>query len=173
MKRTHVAKGAKPIVVEPREQDVRPGHKPKGFWYEVNGDWRRWCETDMPEYIEGGFLHTVTLGRERVRRIKGVHDFDLFDAKYGAREWAPGYSERYGPMSLGIRWADVAEDWDGVEIAPYLWNRRLGGPSWYYTWDCASGVIWRPDGITVTYSEPIRSVTRSVTADWSGVGQSG
>ena len=34
-------------------------------------------------------------------------------------------------------------DYQGIIIAPYLWTRRHHeSTGWYYSWDCASGVIW-------------------------------
>lgn len=44
--------------------------------------------------------------------------------------------------------------WEGR--CPYQWSLRLDtdgllASTWYYAWDCASGVIWRPRNATVTY----------------------
>lgn len=149
MRRTHVSEKPGPIVVEPRGQSVKPASKPNGFWYECEADWRRWCRSEMPHWIAGRYLHRVTLGGERLLTIASVAEMDDFNAAYLHTEWVAGYSERYGPMDRGIRWAVVAAEYDGIEITPYLWDRRLSGPSWYYGWDCASGVIWTPRGVTV------------------------
>ena len=52
----------------------------------------------------------------------------------------------------GINWVEVSEMYDGVEISPYQWKRRLAiNFMWYYGWDCASGVIWRPKNTIVKY----------------------
>lgn len=38
------------------------------------------------------------------------------------------------------------------EIAPYQWERRLAREfMWYYGWDLASGVIWRPKNALVAF----------------------
>lgn len=162
MIRTHVSENRGPIVVEPREQSDRYGMKPKGFWFEVNADWRRWCRGEMPHWIEGRTLHRVTLGEERMLSITSVAEIDAFNDEYLVTEWRPGYSERYGPMDMGIRWGAVAAEYDGIEIAPYLWDRRLDGPTWYYGWDCASGVIWRPRGVRVERMRtlPLRNILK-------------
>ena len=160
--RTHVAKERGRIVVEPREQEPAPGMKPKGLWFEVDGDWRRWCRGEMPHWVEGRPLHRVTFGSERILRITRGMALDSFDQLYRATEHRAGYSEKYGPMHLGIRWADVAKEWDGIEIAPYLWSHRFSGPTWYYGWDCASGVIWRPRGVRL---DPIGTVPPGVDGE--------
>lgn len=45
-----------------------------------------------------------------------------------------------------IDWASVCRAYQGIVISPYFWSRRMG-PMWYYSWDCASGVIWDADAI--------------------------
>ena len=148
MSRTHVSENRGPIVVEPREQPDDPAMKPKGFWFEVNADWRRWCRSEMPHWLTGRTLHRVNLGAERMLLISSVGEMDAFNDEYHVWEYVNG---RYytGPLGRGIRWDRVAAAYDGIEITPYLWARRLDGPTWYYGWDCASGVVWRPRGITV------------------------
>jgi hypothetical protein len=153
--RTHVAKTETPIHLVAKPQEAGSTYKPVGFWYEVDGDWRRWATSEMPHWIEGHWLHVVELAEERLLTIQSAAQLDDFDREFRHREFVSGYSERYGPMHKGIRWSAVAERWGGIEIAPYLWERRLGGPSSYYGWDCASGVIWRPRGATVTPAGPV------------------
>jgi hypothetical protein len=47
-----------------------------------------------------------------------------------------------------IEWRKVAERFDGIIIAPYIWQRRLDlESSWYYSWDCASGCIWNASAV--------------------------
>lgn len=160
MSRTHVSKQAH-ILVEPREQTDHPDMKPRGFWYEVNADWRRWCRSEMPHWIDGRYLHRVTLGNERMLVITSAMEMDDFNDAYLSWGWRTGYSERYGPMDMGIRWAEVAAEYDGIEISPYIWDRRLNGPTWYYGWDCASGVVWSPRGILVEKMRRLRVVERA------------
>lgn len=150
LRRTHVSPDPGPIVIEPRVQPPGPGMKPKGFWYEVNADWRRWCRGEMPHWIEGRYLHRLTLGEERMLNIRSVAELDAFADEYHVSEWVPSHVDgRFFDLDLGVRWDLVAERYDGIEIAPYLWARRLDGGLWYYGWDCASGVIWNPRGAVV------------------------
>ena len=146
--RTHVAgpDTREPFPITPTEQPSLPGHKPHGFWWEVDGDWRRWCTEENYGHMVGN-LFTVDLGRSRICTIRTVSELDAFHTRWSA----PLISEPYGHGL--IRWDLVAEVWDGIEIAPYRWERRLSGAahSWYYSWDCASGCVWNPVGATVQH----------------------
>lgn len=139
MIRTHVGKSADPIMLHAVEQEARPAAKPKGFWYEVDGDWRRWCEDEGGLDWGKGPLHELELGDERLLFLGSPRAIDEFTERFRAA---------VGPLDEYIDWRRVAEDCDGIEIAPYQWTRRLG-LMWYYGWDCASGCIWRPNGATV------------------------
>lgn len=158
--RTHVARFAGPITLDAKEDQPEPGTytKPKGFWYEVNGDWRRWARGES--YGLGEHLHVVTLGAERMLEIRTVEALDAFHATYAVNL---GWRVR----SEGIDWREIAKEYDGIEIAPYLWQRRLSDVDWYYTWDCASGVIWRPQGATVTYRRALRPRERELVREYA------
>jgi len=147
MERTHLAPVPTVIVVEPRDQPDWPEYKPRGFWYEVDGDWRRWCREDgMRRWLDQHYLHRVQLGDERLLLISTPDGLDAFTATYGVK-----HLQQTDQRS--IRWDRVAEDWDGIEVAPYQWTRRLD-LFWYYSWDCASGCIWRPRGVTTDLVSP-------------------
>lgn len=148
MIRTHVPRGPNPETVEPRDQDGKPHGKPRGFWYEVDGDWRRWMTDDgLVDWFEGAPILTVTLGQERMLNIRTAAELDAFAEQYGELDrW---YAERHLDHYMNVRWAEVAASYDGIEIAPYLWERRLSRQHWYYGWDCASGCIWRPRGVKI------------------------
>jgi len=47
----------------------------------------------------------------------------------------------FNRWSIYIDWGRVAEDYSGIEIAPYLYEARMKH-MWYYGWDVASGCIW-------------------------------
>lgn len=145
MNRTRIDRSAGPIAVRstnPANQPTPTAYaKPIGFWYSVDGDWERWCESEMPGWLTDRHVHEVTLGQEDMVFIRDTLDLDLFHEKYF----------KGGRWSGGIDWPSVAAEYDGIEIAPYLWARRLEGDCsrWYYGWDCASGCIWRPRGVEV------------------------
>ena len=142
MTRTHLSKDSE-IIIQRRDQPEKADAKPCGFWYSVDGDWERWCREEQAAWIQGCKAHEVTLGDERIMEIRTAFDLDLFHEKY--------HSEVDSPWGPYIDWWRVAEDFDGIEIAPYQWSRGLNGvvSRWYYGWDCASGCVWRPKGIRV------------------------
>lgn len=150
--RTRIDHSKDPIIVRPTLEPQEIGHKPKGFWYSVDRDWERWCESEMPEWLKDTHLNNITLGAENMIFIRTLGELDAFHLKFGAP--LSGRESYWGKRSYYLDWAAVAREYDGIEIAPYQWERRLDGPvsNWYYTWDCASGVVWRPKGIKVEYA---------------------
>ena len=136
--------------------------KPRGLWVSVDGedDWPHWCEAE--EFHLGGLscaYRVVLRPSADVLHLSGEQELDAFHARYAIQteherrlEWEfPG--ALYGLTRADLRrqwpidWAAVTTRYDGLIIAPYLWDHRLFGPGWYYGWDCASGVIWRLSAI--------------------------
>ncbi len=152
--RSHVSK-YKAVSVYGVNQRDRSGDKPYGFWYEVDGSWQDWCASNQADWLEGRWLHKVTLGNERILMITNLADFDAFSQKCGSNEGLPG--SFLWPKDYYIDWQQVAEEYDGIEIAPYFWERRMTC-SWYYTWDVASGCIWRPQGVAVSLIGEVQPV---------------
>jgi hypothetical protein len=146
--RTHLAMSAEPIILREALVGLYDGvgaYKPAGFWYEVDGDWRRWCEAE--DFGYGSHLHSVSLNNCNVLLIDSLGKLDDFHGEYNI---AKPISLTY--LHLTIDWPKVAALYDGIEIAPYRWERRLTHDfMWYYGWDCASGVIWRPKNAVVAY----------------------
>lgn len=109
-----------------------PGKPDAGIWYGFGASWIEWCLYN--QFGMGGYVEELTLTPEKILRIGSLKEFDAFDARYSR----PLY-----PLSkmMTIDWKLVEHDFHGVEINPYLYERRLTR-IWYYGWDCASGVIW-------------------------------
>src|SRR5690348_658911 len=106
MRRTHVGMSAGPIIVEPRDQASKPALKPTGFWYEVNADWRRWCRSEMPDWLEGRYVHRVSLGDEGMLNIRTTSELDAFADEYKVTERVTSsFDGRPMDLELGIRWA--------------------------------------------------------------------
>jgi hypothetical protein len=139
--RTHISKRQKIGRILPPKESQKIDHKPMGFWWGVDGDWERWCRAEEWGLHGEMFEHELILGDEKLLLLKTVADIDCFHVNYGARI-LPGLHLGY------INWAKVAQNFDGIEIAPYQWDRRSTGiaHSWYYSWDCACGCLWRPRG---------------------------
>lgn len=144
MKRTHITvKPLRKVRIEKRPQEI--DSKPKGFWYGIDGDWERWCKGEDwglskdKENLE----FELVLADENILMLSSAAEIDQFHEVYQGH--IGGFIRHY------IDWPKVCEKYDGIEIAPYQWARRLEGDAhrWYYGWDCASGCIWRPKGCTV------------------------
>ena len=150
---------AKPIkrlrAMKPWEEGAG-AYKPKGFWYEVDGDWLRWCEAENFDDLTKKLCYRLELDGERILNIRGLADFDAFHREYVRVEAYPGAHTK------APDWRAIADQYDGIEIAPYLWERRLGMETmWYYGWDCASGVLWNPRGTRLVLHESAATSTRS------------
>lgn len=119
--------------------------KPRGFWVSVTGedDWPSWCRNEDFEIGRLAVEHTVTLAPSaKILRLHSAAGMREFHDRFAVE----GDFERRHPALAGhdrwpIDWRAVAEEYDGVIIAPYQWSQRLG-LSWYYGWDVASGCIW-------------------------------
>lgn len=129
------------------EQTGPADYKPNGLWFSVgDGDdgWRAWCESEMPEWIKGRVATEITLSPDaKMLWISGERGLDKFTAEYGVTPpWGPG------PHYCVIDWHKIAASHHGIIISPYIWSRRLTPhTSWYYGWDCASGVIWSAEAV--------------------------
>ena len=78
-----------------------------------------------------------------VLTINDLEGFDKFVRLYGTpgEEWF--WKVTSSECHNYIYWENVqADGYWGVEINPYLWERRFDEGLWYNGWDCASGVIW-------------------------------
>lgn len=125
--------------------------KPEGLWVSVKGenDWPWWCEAEGFRTEHLAVCTRVILSDEaNIRVVSGEEQLIAFDEQYGV-DWRLGDS---GFTSRRIDWVRVARDYDGIIIAPYVWECRLpcgdrGSErqrvsDWYYSWDVASGCIW-------------------------------
>lgn len=131
---------------------IERGDKPNGLWFSAgDGDdgWLAWCEAES--FRPQALTHVTEIilrPDANILRLSGAVELDLFTAKHRC---IPEYAKA-GPESLrrlygpghAIDWKTVASQYDGIIIAPYCYQRRLhDGTHWYYSWDCASGCIWR------------------------------
>ena len=153
-RRFHLSNDPKLQVRFPDKMLGNGNFKPRGFWYDVDLDWLRWLEGE--EYFNDSrwmrpYLYEVFIDESAYLKIRDVTELDVFHEQY-SKPLLPGMV-----VMKEINWDLVAEQYSGVEIAPYLWERRLyTGFTWYYAWDCASGVVWRPDAL-----KDIRLLTRT------------
>lgn len=132
--------------VKQTDEDER-GDKPRGLWVSVEGDddWKSWCEGESfaLEYLTHP-TEVILSQSANLLKISGANALRDFHKRYGCRAYyADRMSEPWRYEGYAIRWIDIAAQYDGIIIAPYVWDLRLDmGMRWYYGWDCASGCIW-------------------------------
>lgn len=139
------------------------GHpKPNGFWLDVNGSWKRWCDSVQFRPDNLRYRHTVTVSdASRVLFLRKAKDVDAFTYRYGhdlsgnirflqSSEETDAFARSYGrdlfadiqkQFSNYIRWDEVAEKYSGIIVNPYF-RSRSRTYLWYYGWNCAGGCIW-------------------------------
>lgn len=118
-------------------------YKTPGLWFSVEGDfgWLEWCKSER--WGLDGFTYATEIILKSDARICTLADAGGIDE----------FTKRFTPANRpewdrGLDWLDIRSRWQGLIIAPYCWERRMGMDTmWYYGWDCASGVIWDADAI--------------------------
>jgi len=138
------------------EQTDQPHFKPRGLWVSAetgNEDgWAEWCLEESFALGRLACLSEIKLAADaRILRLASARDIDEFTARRGVAA-VPVYRTH-----RTINWQPVAEEYQGIIIAPYIWERRLTDHApWYYAWDCASGCIWDAAAIaSIHLSEPL------------------
>lgn len=132
--------------------------KPRGLWVSAEGDndWPSWCRSQ--DFRVDGLSHPTQILLKpdaKVLRINGSAELIRFHEAYSTvAPWAkkmqtPDFSRRYA-----VRWLDLAQEYQGIIIAPYVWEQRLEMP-WYYGWDCASGCIWDAQAVAELMPLPV------------------
>ncbi len=120
--------------------EQKPGPKPDGVWYDCGGEWLRWVESEMPHWL-GDYTYRLFLDKGKMLYIDSPEMLDIFTQTYRATA-VEGVSS---PSSYYIDWPAVAKKYTGIEICPYIWERRMSRHTeWYYGWDLASGCVWDP-----------------------------
>jgi hypothetical protein len=121
------------------------GPKPVGLWYAVGFGWLDFTtheHTSFYQYDQHIYAFEISLDGLNVLRITNYDELVKFEKQYAITKDDP-YSMLKG---WDINWAKVAESYDGIEIAPYIYKARMTH-KWYYGWDVASGCIWNTTGL--------------------------
>ena len=132
----HPQRTADPWTFDPTRAypPEHPTMKPNGLWLSADGDWERWCRDEdfgVDTFDQPGAEFTL-VSPDKVLILASVGDIDRFHDDFIAQ-----FADQYR-----IDWAQLADKWSGILIAPYQRTRRFGHTSWYYPWDCASACIW-------------------------------
>ena len=113
--------------------------KPSGLWYGCGTEWLNFADTGLPGYLNNvNYIYEIEIS-DSVLKIDSNEDFDTF-------YWHFHQPYSRGSISNPINWPEVKGEYDGIEICPYLYKKRMDF-DWYYPWDVASGCIWNPKGI--------------------------
>jgi hypothetical protein len=137
--RAHLCK--KPIErLNSVTQTGKPDCKPKGFWYDVDGSWSEWCQSEMPHWIHD-LKYEVDVSACNMLLLQDAISVLLFSRKFGV-------TDQFNHTSLD--WKAVAKEFDGIEISPYQHSLRFNDDcSWYYPWDVASGCVWNVEKLVL------------------------
>ena len=115
--------------------------KPNGFWYGIDGEWRDWCEVNMPEFL-GEYDYTVEVDLDKIYVIRNSIQLVAFCELYGYD------NEDISGMRM-IDWRKLSEKYSGIEIRNYHEIKIDLGFSfyadiglWVSAWDVSSGCIW-------------------------------
>lgn len=129
------------------------GPKPNGLWYECQDGssetWKEFCTVGITDgYGKYDSTYNVILKDSgyHILHITDDRHFEKFHKMYSVNHPAdPDGTKGFDKM---IDWPRVAEDYAGIEICPYLSDKRNDDDAfWYYGWDVASGCIWNPQGV--------------------------
>lgn len=114
--------------------------KPHGFWVSVGADWASYCRREQFRLETLQYKHKVTLKKNaNILYITTASEMDVFTREY--EFWPFAHEDLL--ILKNIDWARVEKEYQGIIIAPYLYERRQSLHTfWYYSWDCASGCIW-------------------------------
>jgi hypothetical protein len=114
--------------------------KPKGLWYGIGTSWIDWIRSEMPNW-ERNHIFNINIDESKILKISNEEEIINFNEKYKT-EKIPMFS------LIIINWEEVAKDYSGIEISPYLYKMRHDRRVfWYYGWDVASGCIWNKNAI--------------------------
>ena len=156
---------------------AQSGHpKPNGLWFDVDEDWKRWCEATQFSLETFRYRHMVTIvDASRILFLRKAKDIDVFTRTYSrnlsgnirlmqSADDNEAFSREYGrdlfadiqrQFSNYIMWGEVAGKYSGIVIAPYS-RSRSAAYLWYYGWNCASGCVW--DTSVIRLGKPCKMV---------------
>ena len=110
--------------------------KPNGLWYGIGTAWIDYTRDVFP-HREQEHMFKINVDESQMKIIRTFEELVEFEKEYGVKD---GYY-------TFIDYERVAQDYGGIEIAPYL-GKAYGTHMWYNSWDVPSGCIWRSGVIT-------------------------
>lgn len=151
------------IKFRDKTQNAEYTFKPRGLWYAFGMDWFDAVQSVVPSYASRyNFIHTIKV-TDKVCSIKTIEEAVEFTDKYG-------FGEGHFYKQYLIDWSKVEKDYSGVEaLDPIRWCRTEGFEGklwWLYSWDAASGCIWKSDGIESIEPYDYKEVYKNKMKEW-------
>ena len=137
--RLHITHTAELEPKQVTQDNERP--KPRGLWYGVGFEWLDFTTSDFTSFYkedENISVFEFEVNGINLLRIKSYDELVAFDEEYSL-----GNTRYRNPD-----WVRLAKKYDGIEIAPYIYEGRHS-MFWYYGWDVASGCIWNPRSLKI------------------------
>ena len=144
-----------------REAEQTIEMKPTGIWYGLGDSWIQWCMSEASGWLSP-YIYDFVLDEDKILKVTNIEEFEKFEEEHQAiraefkllMDHMPkirdahgdGFGRRMSRFFDQIDWPKLATMYSGVEIAPYIWKKRLES-MWYYPWDCASGCIWNRSAV--------------------------
>lgn len=141
------------IGFRPQVGNQRTTYKPKGLWYGFGDSWMEWVKNEMPNRYEAyDHIHLIEVNQGALLSMGTMEELLSFTKKYSPTHNRTAVRSDHFERNM-IDWDLVSQDYDGIEINPYVYEARMDErTNWYYPWDVASGCIWKKSAI--------RSVTK-------------
>jgi hypothetical protein len=108
----------------------------------------------MPHWLQP-FIYEIIIDDDQIYKIKNVKEFEAFEKNYKSTlqniSALLGLKSEYCGDILSshhIDYEKLSQEYGGIEIIPYLWEKRLHMKSfWYYGWDVASGCVFNKNAV--------------------------
>lgn len=153
-RRIHVSKSE---IQELKPVDgLAPDDKPPGLWWAIDGDWIK-AALSMNIGL-GPYIYELTIDTPSILQISTVEQFDALCDEYGCESklsilfdaLCDEYERKldalvssvfeFNDRIEAIDWPRLSLKYKGIEITPMISDRRF--TTWYYGWDCESGIVW-------------------------------
>lgn len=149
LERSHVSKEPITSFVAATYWKEHRYFKPVGLWYQLFREWEEFVNTDFTTR-KGTYRTLLRVDLTDVLVIRSESELLKFTEEYLVTD-----SGTYRDCRC-IDWWRVADDYAGIEIAPYSYSCRVNSATfWYYPWDVASGCVWREGVVEILGHEKI------------------
>jgi hypothetical protein len=124
--------------------DIVEHFKPCGLWYQINGSWVDWCNSNCPDRV-GKNNFKILLDLKNILILDTSKKLKDFNIKY--KDTIFTTSQHNFEFNL-IDWNKVKKDYKGIEIRNYHKIKNMGFTFlsisfvWFLGWDVDSGCIW-------------------------------